>query len=186
MTMLTKDELIHNIDLTLTVVEQLEIANERVKRIRRKPIRGALSLHFAIVSVVTALIGILFLLDEFGTFGSTYIFITRDNLLYFLLVPLVGYPSALYFFNLYVLISKRWLYRDELEKLELRRLGMMEKLNNHSFIPQDYWSVSNLRLLKKYLTNKRADNLKEALNLLEEELRYEQLMSSFGVRSKLL
>ncbi len=182
--MLTKDELLHNIELTLTMVEQMEKANLQAERIRRKPIRLAFSFHFALVALLTALIGGFFLLDEMGVFNTEYQWIQRDNLLYFLAVPLIGYPAIVYFANLYVVLAKRWLYRDELQKLELRRLGMIEKLNNASYIPSDYWQVAHLTLMRKYLRNKRADSLKEALNLLEEELRYEQLLSSFGLQPK--
>jgi hypothetical protein len=184
LTMLSKDELLHNIELTLTMVEQMEKANLQVERIRRKPIRLAFSLHFALVAVVTALIGGFFLLDEMGMFNKEYQWIQRDNLLYFLAIPLIGYPTIVYFSNLYVVLAKRWLYRDELQKLELRRLGMIEKLNNTSYIPADYWTVAQLTRMRKYLRNKRADSLKEVLNLLEEELRYDHLLSSFGIKQK--
>ncbi len=94
---------------------------------------------------------------------------------------LVGYPLLIFLFNLYVRAAKRWLYRDELEKMKINRNLLVDKLQKTSTIPSDYWSTSNLLRMKRYLTNKRADNLKDALNLLENELRDEYFMQQFGI-----
>ncbi|RDW16691.1 hypothetical protein [Oceanobacillus chungangensis] len=51
------------------------------------------------------------------------------------------------------------------------------QLIHHSNIPQKYVSIGALQTFEQYVVNGRADNLKEAINLYEQELRHQEHMN---------
>ena len=175
------EELLQDIENSIKVVEQIERIDERVSRINRKPIRLPMGFHVGLISVIFTCIGTGFLFDQMGLFVDYRFFVTTDTLWLYLGLPLVAYPLTIYLANIYIRFAKRWLYRDELEKLNLNRIILSEKMQKITAIPRDYWTTLNYQRMRKYIMNKRAETLKEVLNLLEDDLRDDYFMQQFGI-----
>ncbi len=77
-----------------------------------------------------------------------------------------------------------WYMREnKLRKHRLRMLeiedeveGKVELLKSFSEVPRDYWYSYGVNSLLSYFQNKRADTLKEALNLLDLDIKHEERM----------
>jgi hypothetical protein len=175
------EELLQDIEHALKMIELMEQIDDRTAKIKRSPIRLPVGFHVGVIAIAFAALGAGFLLDQVGFFVDYRFFVTIDNLWIYLGIPLIGYPLLILMINLYVRFAKKWLYRDELEKLSINKMLYVEKLQKVSRIPQDYWTSVNLIRMKRYILTKRAENLKEALNLLEDELRANYFMEQFGI-----
>ena len=184
MTNLDREELLDNIDRSLRLVTQIEQIDTRVTKIHRKPIRISWSIHWSVMLTIFSTLGVLVLFNEFTDLTREIPFeipyINNVSIFKFIGYPVLAYPIIIISINFYISFSKRLLFRKELEKLRIRRIGLVEKLNVFSVIPQEFWSVRNINRMHKYLDQGRADDLKEALNLLAEDVRHDQVMLHLG------
>lgn len=185
MTNLDREELLDNLEGSLRLVSQIEQIDNRVAKIYRKPIRISWNIHMSVMLTIFSSLGILVLFHEFTNwtidFPYEIPYIDSFEVFKFIGIPVLVYPALIVFINLYTTFSKRWLFRGELEKLRIKRLALVEKLNGFTAIPAEFWSVLNLTRMQKYIRQHRADDLKEALNLLAEDIRHDQLMLQLGV-----
>ena len=181
---MTREELYENLEFTETVVEQLEEIDERFHKIRRKPIQLGIGVHVTMSAILFCVAPLIVIYNQFFALDGGFPYVTLTNMMYFSGGTVVAYNLMVAGTNLYVVFSKKWLHRDEVGKLDLRRTGLTEKLRKATVVPAEYWSSRSLRLMQKYIINGRADTLKEALNLLEEELRHEQLSELLGIKKK--
>jgi len=63
------------------------------------------------------------------------------------------------------------IYRKKLDEIEKRVTQNIEILNKQSVLPKTYWYSAAVDKLIAYLSNRRADDLKEAINIYEYELK---------------
>lgn len=106
---------------------------------------------------------VFFILDliNYDIFPSTVILL---GLLYFLFVWLAIYVNKK--------ITKN---KDKINEIK-RRLADLNEEVTPVYIPRTYINDYALSKLKSYFSNRRADTLKEALNLFEDEMRHNQQM----------
>ncbi|SER24532.1 hypothetical protein SAMN04487944_10246 [Gracilibacillus ureilyticus] len=62
-----------------------------------------------------------------------------------------------------------------LQRLEAEKEQLLQLLD-YSIVPEKYWTVHAIQMFEEYIQNSRADSLKEAINLYEQELRHEEHM----------
>jgi len=58
------------------------------------------------------------------------------------------------------------------------REKLIDMLRMASSVPEAYWHVQALQIMRLYVINGRADTIKEAINLLEHEIRVDQQLQS--------
>jgi hypothetical protein len=87
------------------------------------------------------------------------------------------YPIVMFLFNRYVIFMKKKIFKEDIDSFETKRNDNYTQLTSFSVVPQDYWNVYYLISIRKYFENKRADTLKEALNLLEQERQLNQYLN---------
>jgi hypothetical protein len=80
-----------------------------------------------------------------------------------------------------VLIYKKDKHHKKIVEIQKNRKIYVETLKNDSPVPMKYWNPHYLQMMEGYVSNKRADSLKESLNLLEEELRHNEKISQLKV-----
>lgn len=73
----------------------------------------------------------------------------------------------------------------EAQKLELEKQAFIDKIQNNSVIPVDYCYTKALNAFERYLLNQRADNLKECINLYEQERRHEEQIQEIKLMQQL-
>ncbi|WCK57327.1 hypothetical protein PP175_29495 (plasmid) [Aneurinibacillus sp. Ricciae_BoGa-3] len=75
------------------------------------------------------------------------------------------------------IISNEQNMREWEKEWKRQRMTLFAK----SQIPQAYWDVSVLNVFEAYLVNRRADTLKECINMFEEEQRYSEHMRQLSI-----
>jgi len=59
--------------------------------------------------------------------------------------------------------------KNEIDEINSIILATFEEVENISVLPEKYRNIQSIEKIQEYITNKRADSLKEALNLYEDE-----------------
>ncbi|NGQ94939.1 hypothetical protein G3578_07040 [Brevibacillus sp. SYP-B805] len=162
-------ELIKNIEWSEAKVRKLvELENVEYK-VNKKPINLGCFGHYVLFTIF--LMGICELSLIFPEITK---FVYENE--YALIIFIFAYMIIIFLLNRYFIFIKKTLKMDKLKSIPAEREKLIVELTLHSVIPLDYWHPDMLDRLKMYLVNKRADNLKEALNLLEEEIRHNETM----------
>ena len=109
-----------------------------------------------------------------GTFISVVITGSNDFRV-FVSSILIGvfYPSLYSRYKLKKNLRKNRQRMIEIENLVGEKMGL---LKSFSEVPEDYWYCYAVDQLISYFNNKRADTLKEAINLLESDIKHAQQM----------
>lgn len=181
-----KEELLLNIAETRNSIEKLQNIHGRLNALYKPPIKfGCLGhiISFIVYWVVVSLamgwvmdivlfpVNIMLsddILEKVGEIGAVIIVI----------VVAISYP---YIFNL---INKNRNKKNaeismsqEVKRMEMEKQNIIEYIETNSVIPADYRYIGALNTFEKYLINQRADNLKECINLFEQEMRHEEQMN---------
>ncbi|OUQ86654.1 hypothetical protein B5G50_19490 [Brevibacillus brevis] len=85
--------------------------------------------------------------------------------------------SLIFFINKWHIKYKYSQNKDRIKEIQEYFPKIPDDLQTNSVIPEAYWSSAALIVLEQYLINKRADNLKECLNLYEIEQRHHQTIA---------
>lgn len=103
------------------------------------------------------------------------------------LLGLVIFFGSIYFLFLWPTVHVKKKIRknkDRINNIQLR-LTELDRMVNPVHIPKAYINNYALSKLESYFVNKRADTLKEALNLFEEEKRHDQQMIEINIVQQL-
>ncbi len=167
--------LIKNIELSESLIQEMLRLDTKVDRIMKKPIRLGCFGHFVMLAILTVatmmLIPVLMegLSAEFETVAGIS-----------LIMVCFSYMVIVLVINRTALAMKKSDHAKFLKEYPMKRKLLFLKLTAESVIPAAYWSMDCLYAMKAYLNNKRADNLKEAINILEEEMRHNARMSQLA------
>lgn len=103
------------------------------------------------------------------------------------LVSMVIFYGSLYFLFIWPTIHVNGKVKRNKERInEIKKLlGELSKNVNPVHLPKTYINEYALSKLESYLLNKRADTLKEALNLFEQEKRHDQQMQEINAVQQL-
>ncbi|MCR8633672.1 hypothetical protein [Paenibacillus radicis (ex Xue et al. 2023)] len=168
-----KELLLNNIDKTLQYVNKISEYDVKLTWIFKKPLRLGFMVHLLVLSILL--------------FVSFYLHfrIAKDQSMVFVLYSIcflmASYMFLTFVINKVLVLSKKSDNAKFLKEYPKLRSDAYNSLQNESVIPPTYWAADYLLLIKQYLSDKRADNLKEALNILESELRHNQQMMQLSV-----
>lgn len=121
------------------------------------------------------------LIDYFGIISKEFAETPAKNILLVGILNLVCFTaSVLLTVKLFQKLGYRHRERIVRKRFE-KSYGQIKALNDSidrsynecekiTVLPKKYWNIQSIKKLKEYIQNKRADSLKEALNLFEDEL----------------
>lgn len=173
-----KAELLANLKWSLEVSRKIVDLDNKLYKIYKKPIKLGFLGHFYLFmfyGMITA--GAMFYLDfNNGVFD----YFTEDQSADIRMGVFLAYPFLIFFINRYIMMCKRFINNPDIKMMQKQRPKLVSELAKTTVVPKDYWNIQYFSLLIKYIENKRADNLKEALNLLAEDIRHEETLSQLG------
>jgi hypothetical protein len=143
-----KDELLRNIRYTKNILLEIEKLHAQFRRNNKLP-RPIKLKRWLIIGIILAVI-----------FNRIY--------------PLFSWLCLIsivvgYFYNIKVSEQRKSYYSLEDEQIRQKKEELIE-----SVIPNEYQDTQSLNKIESYLINQRADNLKECLNLLEDERKHNE------------
>jgi hypothetical protein len=169
--------LIKNIELSETLIQEMLRLDAKVDKIMKKPIRLGCVTHFIIMAILyLALLSLLTVLVEGIDMSEGFETVAAISLI----MVCFSYMVIVLVINRTALAMKKSDHAKFLKEYPMKRKLLFLKLTEESVIPAAYWSMDCLYAMKAYLNNKRADNLKEAINILEEEMRHNARMSQLA------
>jgi len=158
-----KSNLAENLSLTESLVTKYVENQKEINHYYEKPMSFPIWLH-----IIFGLIG-------YGIFGNLLLIIFLAfnigaplNYVSIVIGALI-YPIGYNVLNSKLREKKISKNKDQIEELNKHNKTTISKLEEKSIIPEDYWSKEALSHFKKYIQNQRADTLKEAINLYEQE-----------------
>lgn len=185
-----KNELLLNINETKNMINKLQNTHRSLTALYKEPIKfGCLGhliaffIYWASLSYILSwVLGVILypikimlsdnIADKFGSVVAVILVI----------IVALSYP---YLFNL---INKKHLKQNDdiarsstAKNLELEKQSIIQYIETHSVVPADYRYLSALNTFEKYLINKRADSLKECINLFEQEIRHEEQINEIRI-----
>lgn len=166
-----KTELIKNIDLTLNLIHQMTELDNKVHKVLRKPIRIGCGGNISLITILYLLS--VFLFYQSWTVDSSNLF-KIPAVIYILLLLLI------FIINRAALSIKKTDNAIFLKQYPTKRKNLFLRLEAESVIPKSYWVPDYLNWMKTAISNKRADTLKEAINLLENELKHTQTLKQIA------
>lgn len=178
-----KEKLLLNIDETRNMIKKLQNTHSSLTAQYKKPIKlgclanlvGFVIYWFIITFSLAYLLGVVLypinvmlsdnMADKFGTVIVVLIMI----------IVAISYPYLLNFINKKRMKENAAIAKsDTAKRLELEKQTIIQYIETHSVVPADYRYYNALNCFEKYLINHRADNLKECINLFEQEIRHEE------------
>ncbi len=167
---LRKTEILDNLEITKGIINRNITANSKLDIIKSKIVDTSIKLIFIIIASIAAYL----------TLQSTVFFVKIINVKFipFLLI-IIGVLTIIVFFviknygkNLEKKVIKKRFEKQEKEineiNLEIKRIYI--ECSEISILPEKYWDTQIVEKLTSYFKDERADSLKEALNLYEDEL----------------
>jgi hypothetical protein len=169
--------LIKNIELSESLIQEMLRLDTKVDRIMKKPIRLGCFGHFIMLAILCfAVMSLIPLLVERLYWDGDF----ETVIAIILIMVCFSYMVIVLVINRTALAMKKSDHAKFLKEYPMKRKLLFLKLTAESVIPAAYWSMECLYAMKTYLNNKRADNLKEAINILEEEMRHNARMSQLA------
>ncbi len=187
-------KLLENLELTGKLIAENIAAQNQLETIKiannkTRIVDWYIALGF-IVGMILAfilLMGEMLLIQLFGTDSKTGTENLVQNTLFIGLINVVTITGSIFFMvKLFQKIGSR--HREKVVRRRFEKsYAQIEALNNSinrsfnqceqiTLLPKKYWNIQCVKKLKEYIENKRADTLKEALNLFEDELIKKQQM----------
>ncbi|MDT3417173.1 hypothetical protein QO009_003068 [Brevibacillus aydinogluensis] len=168
----TKEDLLHNVQLTKDVVLELEAMQRDANYFQRRLIRLQsgwywLAAPFTIF-IFMAIIDKIFKLQNYFQVFLTFMFSIGLYL---------GLCFGVFYLNNYYVRSKLLRHKHRVNEIQELWPVLINDLQNHSVVPEKYWHSYALSCIESYLHTGRADTLKECLNLYEQET-HQQLQLS--------
>lgn len=166
-----KQQLMKQIDFTLQKTKVLADSDAFLRKATGKPIQMSFYMH-----------GTVFMFFSLAIYGVTVLFHIPEPEHGYLIIPteVLIYLTFVFLVNRIALTVKAGQYGKDIRIWQQRRREAWEDLHKYSDVPKKYWKFSYLLLMKSYLDNLRADTMKECLNLLEADIRHQQLQSKIA------
>jgi hypothetical protein len=189
-----KEELLLNINETREAVKKVQGIHNQLTSLFKKPMNFGCIGHVIAFTVYVPLMSILvgFVLEIFLipikwiTTENTFDVITTVWAYSILIGIAISYPYAFNLINKKRSKKNEELFNNELvQKLEKEKLYLLQRINDYTVIPEDYRYVNALNIFEKYLVNQRADNLKECINLFEQEKRHEEEIQELKIMQQM-
>lgn len=173
-----KESLLKNLQDTKSLVDENKGLSLQKRRFYREPI----NLFFKII------IGIL-LFPMFSRLTGALVLHYKSNILDWLLIQILNIVVS--FIITPILLSKLiklgWILMNKtrIKEIDRRISANFNILKKTSEVPEAYYYSYAVDKFIEFILNKRADNLKEAINLLELEYKHEETMEQLGYISTL-
>lgn len=122
-----------------------------------KPVGNTIAFIFGIKSTISGLLAI----------GYLFLLIVGTTALY---------AAIEHYLNLIQIKFCTKLYQEQLKQLRLAETTLLSELSQQTIVPSYYWFPDAIESFETYLINYRADTIKEAINIYEEERRHLQFV----------
>jgi hypothetical protein len=181
-----KERYLMNIRLTKEKIKRLKNNYEEYSFIHKKPLNFNWLQHLIVWFIM--LIVVSYVIDLI-TLPLTYIWGKGEISNFVFGIYVIVYTIA--YINTYVKINRNKMnkkltqFAGRVENIPFENEQLLLELENESYIPLDYRNIYTLDKLEKYFINGRADDFKEAINLFEEEKRYDEQMNEIKVMQEL-
>ncbi|TMU83777.1 hypothetical protein FGG79_18960 [Bacillus sp. BHET2] len=181
-----KESILSNIRLTKERIKKLKNNYDDYYLIHKKPLNFNWLQHIIVWLIMLFVVSYAI---DFITLPLAYIF-GRGELSDFAFWVIVCLYTVTYI-NTYVRINRKKMkkkltqYADRILEIPIENKKLLFEIENESVVPEDYRNIYTLDKLERYFINGRADDLKEALNLFEEEKRYDEQMNEIKVMQEL-
>jgi hypothetical protein len=181
-----KETYLLNIRLTKERIKRLKDNYEEYSFIHKKPLNFNWLQHIIVWFIM--LVAVSYVIDLI-TLPLRYIFGEGEMSNFAFGIYVIIY--TILYINAYVKINRNKLnkkmtqYAERAEIIPFENEQLLFEIENESFIPVDYRNLYTLGKLEKYFINGRADDLKEAINLFEEEKRYDEQMNEIKIMQEL-
>jgi hypothetical protein len=159
-------QLIANVDWTIQRVREVFSLDQKMIRLNEKPIKVG-CFGIGLLSIGTIFLGY-YLVDNFSFDEKTGILLT--------FAPMLAISVLIFLLNRFLIQLKKSIHEKAIKEYPTHRKKLMKALQSESIIPAAYWNTVYLELIKTYFVNKRADSVKEALNLLELDIKHNEQM----------
>jgi hypothetical protein len=161
-------ELIANVEWTKKLVFEVYRLDQQMTKISTKPIRGG-----CFVSAFVFLSSGSFLLASYiyGQYKISSVIAIAITL-----SPILALAILIFITNRLLIQVKKGVHEKLIRVYPIQRKKFMDSLKSDSVIPSAYWNSVYLDRINTYFINKRADSVKEALNLLESDIKHDQQM----------
>lgn len=186
--------LLNNIQSTRNEVNNIIYINKKIGNYFKEPIKlgfsghiGALLISFILWLVAFLLVVLILIYPLEMIFGEDLAQLIFNGLgLLLLLGTIIGYVFLYSTTNKKIVESNiKADKNEEVVKLRQDRDKLLLSLSSNSNIPKDYWTIDALNTFEKYIINKRAEDLKECINLYEQESRHDEQMREINAMQQL-
>ncbi|UAL47151.1 hypothetical protein K7887_20240 [Sutcliffiella horikoshii] len=186
--------LLNNIQSTRNEVNNIININKKIGNYFKEPIKigfsghiGALLISFILWLVAFLLVVLILIYPLEMIFGEDLAQLIFNGLgLLLLLGTIIGYVYLYSATNKKIVESNiKADGNEEVVKLRQDRDKLLLSLSSNSIIPKDYWTIDALNTFEKYIINKRAEDLKECINLYEQESRHDEQMREISAMQQL-
>jgi hypothetical protein len=187
-------EIIANLEQTKELIKTNLAANEKLTVIKRKLNKSSIESFYMILGVVLGLLSMVTVNALVQVF-VVRIFLTNHLLIGMLLATGLGVGSLIWMIFMFKkigfkqrekLVEKRFnKMKNEIELINEEISKTYSDCDTITILPPKYRNLHAVDKIKEYVQNKRADSLKEAINLYEDELLKMQQMRMLSSISQL-
>lgn len=164
-----KQELLTNLEQTKGIIKRNLQANSKLDSLQKELTKTYTEVWFTLLGVLVgffALVVSAMSLQKLKNFEPTFILIPFG-----LIVISIIIFRKLGKMKEKSIVRKRFEERKyEIDEINSAILKTYEESEKVSVLPQKYRNIHSIEKIQEYLINKRADSLKEALNMYEDEL----------------
>ncbi len=163
-----KQELLANLEQTKEIIKRNLQANSKLNSLQKELAKNNTEVWYTLLGVI---IGISALVVS-----STSLQKLKNYEPIFILIPIGLVVLSIVLFRRLGKVKEKSLIRkrfetrkNEIDEINSIILATFEEVENISVLPEKYRNIQSIEKIQEYITNKRADSLKEALNLYEDE-----------------
>lgn len=166
-------EILDNLLKTETLIKENIQSQEDLKKLKKNLNHTDANILILVISIIASIV-LLIIYHKLFTKISSYL--PSD----IILAPFFLFVAYIVVFNLPAfligkllkkgIINKRFKKnKTKIESFKDKVNGTYSDLENNSILPKKYWNTYSVSKMVEYIQNKRADTLKETINLFEDE-----------------
>jgi hypothetical protein len=164
-----EEKLLSNLNETKEIIDKITKLNKDKERYYKSPFQSCLLMAIIFVIIIAICSWFLGLLAP-GLNKNIFAWILKEVICSVITIII------LLLLETFIPKIRVLIYKDVIKSIEEEVLLNYKILENNSELPKAYWNSYAVNKLIEYFINKRADNIKEALNLLELDYKHKEKM----------